>query len=62
MSATTDTERRVALIGAEVDAHSRFRHYLVWRRGERAAVKRHTNRRERRERKLDARRRVWEEA
>lgn len=55
------TEPRRAANGEEVDAHGRWRHYLIWRPGERAAIKRRTNRRERRERKADASRRVQEE-
>ncbi len=57
----TDTEPRRAVNADEVDAHSRFRHYLSWRPGQRAAVKRRTNRRERHERKVDVERRLREE-
>jgi hypothetical protein len=57
----TNTEPRRAVTGEEVDAHSRFRHFLSWRPGERAAIKRRSNRRERRERQQDTERRVGEE-
>ncbi len=57
----TDTEPRRAVSGDEVDAHSRFRHFLRWRPGQRAAVKRRTNRRERHERKVDVARRLRDE-
>jgi hypothetical protein len=40
---------RRAVNGDEVDAHSRWRRVIAWRRGEVAAIKRRTNRRERRE-------------
>lgn len=53
-------EPRRAVSGDEVDAHSRFRHFLRWRPGQRAAVKRRTNRRERNERKADTARQVRE--
>ena len=58
----TDTEPRRAINGDEVDAYSRDgRRWMFWRPGERKAVKRRTNRRERRERQQDAERRVGEE-
>lgn len=57
----SDTEPRRAVNGDEVDAHSRFRHFLSWRPGQRAAVKRRTNRRERQERKVDVARRLRDE-
>lgn len=57
----SDIEPRRAVNGDEVDAHSRFRHFLRWRPGQRAAVKRRTNRRERNERKVDVARRLRDE-
>lgn len=57
----TEIEPRRAVSGDEVDAHSRFRHFLRWRPGQRAAVKRRTNRRERQERKVDVARRLRDE-
>jgi hypothetical protein len=56
-----EIEPRRAVTGEEVDAHSRFRHYMRWRPGQRAAVKRRTNRRERHERKVDVERRLRDE-
>lgn len=56
----SEIEPRRAVSGDEVDAHSRFRHFLRWRPGQRAAVKRRTNRRERNERKADTARQVRE--
>ncbi len=54
----SNTEPRRAVNGDEVNAHSRFRHLVRWRPGQRAAVKRRTNRRERNERKVDIARRL----
>lgn len=56
-----EIEPRRAITGDEVDAYSRFRHYLRWRPGERAAVKVRTHRRERQQRKRDARKTLREE-
>lgn len=42
---------RQRLSATEYDAFSRWRHYLRWRPGERAAVKRGARRRERRDAK-----------
>lgn len=47
--------RRRIVTGDEQDVHTRWRHALVWRRGEVRRVKRTTNRRERREGKADIR-------
>lgn len=55
-----EIEPRRAVNADEVDAHSRFRHFLRWRPGQRAAVKRRTNRRERHERKVDIDRQLRE--
>lgn len=58
----SDTEPRRRVTGDEADAYSRYwRRWVNWRPGERAAVKRRTNRRERRERQRDAEQRVGEE-
>lgn len=53
-------EPRRAINGDEVDVHGRWRRYLSWRPGETAAVKRRTNRRERRERQTDIDRQIRE--
>lgn len=47
-------DRRV-VNGEEEDAHTRWRRMLHWHRGELAAAKRRTRRRERREGKADIR-------
>lgn len=57
---STGVEPRRAVDGDEVDAHSRFRHFLNWRPGQRAAVKRRSNRRERRERQNETRAARWD--
>ena len=49
------SKRRI-VTGDETDVHSRYRDAIVWRRGEVAAVKRRTNRRERREGRTEVRR------
>lgn len=53
-------EPRRAVTADEVDVHSRFRRFMNWRPGEKGAVKRRTNRRERRERQADAQRQLRE--
>lgn len=62
----TDTEPRRATNGDETDVFGRWRRFIQrhkhTRPGEHAAVKRRANRRERRERAMDAQRRVYEEA
>ena len=40
--------KRPAVNGEEQDAFSSWRHYLIWRAGERKAIKQRANRRERR--------------
>lgn len=47
---------RAIKTGEEQDVHTRVRHFLIWRAGAVAAVKRRTRRRERREAKADLRR------
>jgi hypothetical protein len=44
--------RRIDRSWAENDAYTRWRHYLVWRRGQLAWIKGRTHRRERREGRL----------
>lgn len=46
--------KRRIIATEEQDVHTRWRRFLIFRRGEVAAVKRRTNRRERREGKLEA--------
>lgn len=57
----SDTEPRRCVDYEEQGAHTGWRQVLFWQSGELAKVKRRTNRRERRERRLDAERRVREE-
>lgn len=57
----TGIEPRRCATADEVDAHSGWRRVLYWRPGERAKIKRLTNRRERRERQRDTTRRVREQ-
>jgi len=58
---STGIEPRRIVTADEQDVHTRWRKLYCYtlRAGVAASVKRETNRRERRERKLDAQRRVW---
>lgn len=49
------TKRPPVKTGDEVDVHSKWRHRIVWRRGEVGRIKRMTRRRERRTGKQETR-------